>query len=67
MLFRSGCMVEDEVHALWDCVQVREGWAPSFVDVRRKCQNIESLCDLVSIITVEGKNLEVFVMSAWLI
>ena len=37
---QCGCMAEDEVHALWDCVQVREGWAPSFAEVRRKCQNI---------------------------
>ena len=40
---------------------------PSFANVRRKCHDIESMCDLVSIIMAEGKNLEVFAMSVWLI
>ena len=40
-------MAEDEVHTLCDCVQVCEGWAPSFANVRRKCHDIESMCDLV--------------------
>ena len=62
-----GCMVEDEVHALWDCEHVHEGWAHSFAEVRQKCWNIVSMSDLVSIVMAEGNNLEVFVMTTWLI
>ena len=60
-------MNEDEVHAIWDYVQVREVWEYSYVDVRNKDLNVENMCDLMSIVKTEGKNMEVFVMSAWLI
>ena len=61
------CLNEDEVHAIWDCVQVHELWEHSYSDVRNKYLNVKNMCDLVSIIKAEGKNMEVFVMSAWLI
>ena len=61
------CLNEDEVHAIWDCVQVREVWEQSCADVRNKYLNVENMCDLVSIMKAEGKNMEVFVMSSWLI
>lgn len=64
---QCGCMAEDKFHAIWDYVNVREGWAPPFAEVRRKCQYIGSVSDLVSIIKAEGKNLEEFAMTAWLI
>ncbi|KAL0016032.1 hypothetical protein SO802_003101 [Lithocarpus litseifolius] len=60
-------MAEDEVHALWGCVQVSEGWASPFAEVRRKYQNLESMSDLVNIIKESGNNLELFAMTAWLI
>nr|POE73139.1 hypothetical protein CFP56_74411 [Quercus suber] len=32
-----GCMAVDEFQAIWDYVNVREGWMPPFAEVRRKC------------------------------
>ena len=48
-------------------MQVREVWEQSCVDVRKKYLNVENMRDLVSIMKVEGKNMEVFVMTTWLI
>lgn len=39
----------------------------SFTDVRSKFMSIKSMSNLVSIIKVEGKNLEEFAMIVWLI
>ena len=64
---QCGCLNEDEVHAIWGCLQVREVWEQSCADVRIKYQNVETMCDLVSIMKAKGKNMEVFVMTAWLI
>ena len=64
---QCGCVNKDEVHSILDCVQVREVWEHSCADVRNKYLNVENMCDLVSIMKAEGKNMEVFVMSAWLI
>ena len=61
------CLNEDEVHAIWGCVQVREVWEQSCADVRNKYLNVGTMCDLVSIMKAEGKNMEVFVMMVWLI
>ena len=61
------CLNEDEVHAIWDCVQVREVWEHSCAVVRNKYLIVENMCDLVSIMKAKGKNMEVFVMAAWLI
>ena len=61
------CWEEDVLHAIWSCETLREGWAQSFIEVKRKFPWVESLSDLVSIIIEEGKSLEEFVMSAWLI
>ena len=55
------------LHAVWNCENLREGWVQSFAEVRSKFLCIESLCDLVSIINEEGKSLEEFAMTAWLI
>ena len=35
--------------------------------MRIKYQNVETMCDLVSIMKAEGKNMEVFMMTVWLI
>ena len=64
---QCGSLNEDEVHAIWDCVQVREVWERSWADVRNKYRSVKNMWDLVSIMKDEGKNIEVFVMSAWLI
>ena len=48
-------------------MQVREVWEQSCVDVRKKYLNVENMRDLVSIMKAEGKNMEVFVMTTWLI
>ena len=42
-------------------------WEQSCADVRNKYLIIEIMCDLVSIMKAEGKNMEVFVMTTWLI
>ena len=67
MYVQCGCMAKDEVHTLWDCVQVCEGCAPAFAEVRRKRQNFQSMSELVRFIKVEGKSLELFEMIVWLI
>ena len=64
---QCGCLQEDEIHAIWDCVQVRVVWESSCADVRNKYLTMKNMWDLVSIMKAEGKNMEVFVMSAWLI
>lgn len=61
------CRGEDVLHAIWSCENLREGWEQSFAEVRRKFPCVVSLCDLVSIIKEEGKRLEEFAMSVWLI
>ena len=48
-------------------MQVREVWEHSCAVVRNKYLIVENMCDLVSIMKAEGKNMEVFVMAAWLI
>ena len=48
-------------------MQVREVWEQSCADVRNKYLNVANMWDLVSIMKAEGKNMEVFVMMAWLI
>lgn len=67
MCEQCGYGAEDEFHAIWGCEKVRDGWASSFDEVRKKLQNIESLSDLVCIIRAEGKKLEKFAMIVWLI
>ena len=42
-------------------------WEYSCADVRNKYWSVKNMWDLVSIMKAEGKNMEVFVMSAWLI
>ena len=64
---QCGCLKKDEVHAIWDCVQVREVWESSCADVRNKYLTVKNMWDLVSIMKAKGKNMEVFVMLAWLI
>lgn len=59
--------VEDVLHAIWECDHIREEWVHSFAELRSKFKCIESVCDLVSIIKAEGKGLEEFAMTAWLI
>ena len=55
------------LHVIWSCENLREGWEQYFVEVRRKFPCVVSLCDLVSIIKEEGKSLEEFAMTTWLI
>nr|POE84712.1 hypothetical protein CFP56_58900 [Quercus suber] len=46
MCDQCGCKAEDELHVIWDCDNIRDGWVPSFVDVRSNFQSIESMSDL---------------------
>lgn len=64
---QCGCLKEDEVHAIWDYVRVHVVWESSYVDVRNKYLTVKNMWDLVSIMKAESKNMEVSVMSAWLI
>lgn len=57
--------VEDEVHAIWSCDCIRAVWEAPFAAARTKNPRMNSMCDLVSFIAEETRELEKFAMVTW--
>lgn len=64
---RDQCLVEveDEVRAIWSCDCIREVWETPFATTRMTNPRMNSMCDLVSFILEETRELEKFAMVAW--
>lgn len=54
--------VEDEVHSIWSCDCIRAVWEAPFAAARTKNPRMNSMCDLVSFIAEETRELEKFAM-----
>ena len=63
---RDQCLVEveDEVRAIWSCDYIREVWETPFATTRMTNPRMNSMCDLVSFILEETRELEKFAMVA---
>ena len=63
---RDQCLVEveDEVRAIWSCDCIREVWETPFATTRMTNPRMNSMCDLVSFILEETRELEKFAMVA---